>query len=208
MRCLIAFTCAMCFALAPYGFGQTDDPRGDETPRAIPLPGPLTRLESLLNLRGVVMIKGYTEIGTIEGDYGSSVRITAVELTDPARREREHGLAITVRQGGDPIVDAVSYVDFDEIDALLAALDALGKVDASATAMEHVDAEYRTRGDLEIASIERERVRYVQVRSIQMLPTTQIITAQAVFPVNRLGEIHRQVTAARQALEAARQSNK
>ena len=172
------------------------------------VPPPLTRLETLLNLRGVVVVKGYTLIGTIESNHGDSVRVTAVELTDPARGDREYGLAIAVRQAGDPGVEAVSYIDADEIDALLSAIDALGKIDRDATTMEHVDADYRTRGDFEIANIERDGARYVQAQSIQVLPTMQVIVSRAFFPANRLGEIQRQIAAAKRTLDATRDAGK
>jgi hypothetical protein len=205
MRCLIAFTCAMTLFLAPISFAQVTEPNA--APAGGPPPPP-TRLEAMLYARGVVITKGYTDIGTLEANQDGQVRITAVDLIDMNRGGGERGLAVTVRQIGEPAIEAVSYIDFDEIDQLLAALDTLAKQQGPPTAMEHFDIEYRTKGDLEVANVERERVRYFQVRGIQFLPTGQVIQARAFLPFNLLAEMQRHLNAAKQVLQAARQPGK
>jgi hypothetical protein len=197
------FACAiLALCLAP-SFAQ--DEKSDQRPPApMPMPmGPATQLENELHLRGAVVVKGYTDIGEIVGNDG--VRVTAVELTRPGTSDRTMGLAITVTQAGDPSILSVSYVDFDEIDPLLAALDAIARIDrTSPTNLQHFDAEYRTRSELEIANVDRDGGRYLRVQSIQMLPTTQIVVAAAHFPANRITELRRHLETARDTLIKAR----
>ena len=194
MRFLIGLSCAMLLCCAPMSSAQVSD---SPPPSA---PAPPTRLEGMLYARGVVIAKGYTDLGTLEANQDGQVRITAVVLNDVQRNTGERGLAITVRQIGEPAVETVSYVDSDEIGQLLAALDTLAKEPQPPGGMEHVDVEYRTKGDLEVANIERERVRYLQVRGIQLLPTGQIVQARAFLPINLLTEMQRQISAAMQLL--------
>src|SRR5688572_2718976 len=97
MRCLIAFTCAMTLFLAPISFAQVTEPNA--APAGGPPPPP-TRLEAMLYARGVVITKGYTDIATIDDGAGASVRVTAVELLDAQRGQKERGLAITISEPG------------------------------------------------------------------------------------------------------------
>src|SRR5688572_8170599 len=104
-----------------------------------PLYGPMppqTRLEAISTQKGVVLIKGYTDIGETQSEEGAIVRVTAVEFSDAGRQARERGLAVTVRERNAP-ADAgpppVSYVDYEEIDPLISALDTLVKLDMSAS---------------------------------------------------------------------------
>ena len=210
MRRFAFIACAIIALCLVPSFAQDADKQDKPDAQRIPWPmGPATQLENVLHLRGVVVVKGYTDIGTITGDYNDSVRVTAVELTTPGTSEKASGLAITVHQGGDPIVESVSYVDFDEIDAMLAALETIAKLEgAAATTMQHYDADYRTRGELELANVDREGVRFLRVQSTVFLPTTQVVVAAALFPANRTGELRRQIEAARNALTKTRAAAK
>src|SRR5438874_1952755 len=55
------------------------------------VPPKLTELEKLANQTGVLVTKGYTVVGELAGDDGSSVRVSAVQFTsagDPGTRVR------------------------------------------------------------------------------------------------------------------------
>src|SRR5436305_8433014 len=86
-----------------------------------------TRLEALELRKGTLIVKGYTEIGRVDGEDASSITVSAIELKDMTRGSKEMGLAIVAAQGGETRRQAISYVDFDEITALLTALDYLAK---------------------------------------------------------------------------------
>lgn len=210
MRRVIVIACAIAVCCIAPTLAQDADKQDNPPRQPVPWPmGPATQLENVLHVRGAVVVKGYTDIGTITGDYNDSVRITAVELTTPGTNEKATGLAVTVSQGGDTIAESVSYVDFDEIDAMLAALETIAKLEGTApTTMQRYDAEYRTRGDLELANVDREGARFLRVQSTQFLPTTQVVVAAAHFPANRMAELRRHLEAARDALVKSRDAAK
>src|SRR5438876_521723 len=78
-----------------------------------------TRVEAMLLKKGAVIVRGYTEVATLQGEDGSAVRITAIELSDTTHRAKEYGLAIEVSRGERRVV---AYLDYDEIDEINTAL--------------------------------------------------------------------------------------
>src|SRR6266568_524452 len=121
----------MKFSIVPIAFiGLISGTTFAQVSPALPA-GPVmeapTRLEALELRKGTVIVKGYTEVGRVDGEEGSSITVSAIELKDATRGTKETGLAIVAQQGGDTRRQAISYVDFDEINALLTALDYLAK---------------------------------------------------------------------------------
>jgi len=166
---------------------------------------PRTRLEATLLRKSTMIIKGYTEIRTIPGAQQSGIRILAVELTDTSKGTREYGLAIEVRQAGQSNHGAVSYVDYTEIDPLVAALESLQKLDASATRFAGIDASFRTAGDLEIQNVEQNGARVASIQAVQLRPpAADLVWATAYFDINQLADIAQQIQAAKQAIDASR----
>src|SRR5205814_7780263 len=81
--------------IAIKGVGQVQPPdsgqdAGETSPPfvfAAP-PPPATSLERALAAPNLLVVKGYTDIGVVNGDSGSSVRVTAVSFTLPTTNER------------------------------------------------------------------------------------------------------------------------
>jgi hypothetical protein len=166
-------------------------------------PPPATRLEGLVSQKGVLIIKGYSDVGEVQADDGSRLRVTAVTFTD-AQQHREQGLVVTVEQRDQTPV--VAYVDADELDGLSDALDALAKMENGASPMANAEGFYQTRGDLEITNHSSNGSRVVTVRSTQILvPSGQVLQASATFRPARLGEIRQQIAQAKQSLDHARE---
>src|SRR5688500_6224511 len=116
---LVSITLTLMPALAQVGPAGVAAP-GMEAP---------TKLEALELRKSTVIVKGYTEVGKVEGEDGSSVNVSAIEIKDATRGTKEMGLAIVAVQGGEGRRQAISYVDFDEIGGLLTAIDYLAKPD-------------------------------------------------------------------------------
>lgn len=110
---------------------------------------PRTKLEAFEARTGIVVIKGYSRIGTAPGLEGGSIEVETREFRD-AEGSREYGLAVEVREAGTPERRRTALVDYDEIEPLLRGLDYLFRIDSSATNMNRFEAEYRTRGDLSV----------------------------------------------------------
>ncbi|MGB7156908.1 MAG: hypothetical protein WBD40_02510 [Tepidisphaeraceae bacterium] len=195
--------------LSVRGMGQaepTAPPPGAEA--AMPFFGPLppqTRLEGLAAQRGIVLIKGYTDVGELQADDGAVVRLTAVQIADTMGQAKERGLAVSVETRGEDGARALTYVDYDEIDALAAALETLVKLDLAASPLSNVQGQFKTRGDLEFANHTSNGGRVMTVRATQVLmPSGQVLSAAATFRPARLAEFRQQVMTARETLDRAK----
>ena len=176
---------------------------GDEGAMPAPLfgpPPPQTRLEAIASQKGVLLTKGYTDVGEIHADDGSRLRLTAVQFAD-ARQARETGIVVSVEQRGNGNDPVVAYVDADELDGLAEALEALAKMESGASPMANVEGVYRTRGDLEFTNHVSNGGRVVTARATQiLLPSGQVATAAATFRPARLSEIRQQIATAKETL--------
>ena len=116
---------------------------------------PRTKLEALDNRYAAVIVKGFTRITTVEV---RGVRIDAVEMRDMGSTTgRVKGIVVVLREGGDHPNDNRAFVDYDEIDSLLNGIDAVSRVDESATKLAGFEAKYKTLGDLEIGVFRQTR---------------------------------------------------
>lgn len=119
-------------------------------------PAVTTKLAAVSAKPGTLLIRGSTEVGTVEGraadataDTGS-VTVDAVVLTEVGTGAQTTGLAVTLDDGRDHARSV--WVDNDELGGLTHALDYLATVDSSATPLGGFEAAYRTRGALRIAT--------------------------------------------------------
>jgi hypothetical protein len=169
-------------------------------------PPPATRLEGLASQKGILITKGYSDVGEIQSDDGSRLRLTAVQFSD-AQRAVEQGLVVTIEQrdaDGGPVV---AYVDAEELDGLSNALDALAKMEAGASPLNNAEGVFRTRGELEFTNHVSNGSRVVTARATQILiPSGQVLQASATFRPARLSEIRQQIAGAQDALKRARET--
>jgi len=113
---------------------------------------PATKLEAFSATTGVVVVKGYTTIGSV-GGWKGLVTVDAREFRDANNpSSAKYGVAITVKEPGGLQRENTSFIDEDEIDSLLQGLDYIIKIDASATSLESFEASYTTKGDLSVAA--------------------------------------------------------
>ena len=121
---------------------------------------PRTRLETLNDRYNAVIIKGFTRITTVEV---RGVRIDAVEMRDLWKSSDNRGvlfakgLVVVLREGGERPGDNRAFVDFEEIDPLLNAIDTISQVDETATKLVGFEGKYKTMGDLEISVFRQTR---------------------------------------------------
>jgi len=109
---------------------------------------PRTKLEAIEDRHSTVVIKGFTRITTVEV---RGVRVDAIEMRELGNAARTKGLVVILREsGGDRPDDNRAFVDYEEIDPLLNAIDAIGRVDESATKLVGFEARYKTQGDFEV----------------------------------------------------------
>ena len=117
---------------------------------------PRTKLEAVEWRYERVLIKGFSQMATLNV-RGADIRLDAVELKEVDSATRAIGLVIALRESGDNPRENRSFVDYDEIDRLLRALDAISRVNESVTKLAGFEARYRTLGDLEINVFRQSR---------------------------------------------------
>ena len=115
---------------------------------------PRTKLEAIEDRHSTVVIKGFTRITTVEV---RGVRIDAVEMRELGNVARAKGLVVVLREGGERPNDNRAFVDYEEIEPLLNAIDAIVRVDETATKLVGFEARYKTQGDLEIGVFRQTR---------------------------------------------------
>jgi hypothetical protein len=121
---------------------------------------PRTRLEDLDDRHNSVIIKGFTRITTVEV---RGVRIDAIEMRDTGKTPVANGLifakglVVVLREGGERPDDNRAFVDYEEIDSLLNAIDTISRVDETTTKLVGFEAKYKTMGDLELSVFRQTR---------------------------------------------------
>jgi hypothetical protein len=118
---------------------------------------PRTELEAFEDRHGSVIIKGFTQITTVDV---RGVRIDVIEMRDLGNTNgirAVKGLVIGLRGGGERPNENRAFVDYREIDSLLNAIDVMARVDESATKLASFEARYKSFGDLQIAVFRQTR---------------------------------------------------
>jgi len=140
---MIAASCGSCFA-------QTRWQRLP-APRDPQFYVPRNKLEEIDGRQETVLVRGRTWVGSMRATNGVA-RVEATEIHDAAGSSRVTGVVVTVtpadqREESDQIR---SMIDYEEIDALVRAIDTATKASDTITKLSHFEVRYRTRGDFEI----------------------------------------------------------
>jgi hypothetical protein len=107
-----------------------------------------TKLEQFQAKTGIVVVRGYTKVGSVSGT-GGSVSVDARDFRDARNPQtRLTGVSIEVFNNGGRTNTA--FIDNDEIESLLAGLDYISKVTKDITPLSSFEIEYRTKGDFSI----------------------------------------------------------
>ena len=109
---------------------------------------PRTKLEALDDRHSTVVIKGFTRITTIEL---RGIRIDAIEMRELGNVSRAKGVVFSLREGGEKPREDRAFIDYEEIDPLLNAIDVISRADETVTKLAGFEAKYRTIGDLQIS---------------------------------------------------------
>ena len=157
---------------------------------------PRTKLEAIEDRHSTVVIKGFTRITTVEV---RGVRIDAIEMRELGNVARAKGLVVILREGGEHPDDNRAFVDYEEIDPLLNAIDAIGRVDETATKLAGFEARYKTQGDLEIGVFRQT------ARGTAVIITTGICDrATATLSLDDLAKVRAMIQEAKARLDEIR----
>ena len=157
---------------------------------------PRTKLEAIEDRHSTVVIKGFTRITTVDV---RGVRIDAIEMRELGNVARAKGLVVVLREGGERPDDNRAFVDYEEIEPLLNAIDAISLVDETATKLAGFEARYKTQGDLEIG-VFRQTTRGTAV----VLTTGICDRATATLSLDDLAKIRAMIQEAKSRLDEIR----
>ncbi|MDZ7698927.1 MAG: hypothetical protein U5R49_19040 [Deltaproteobacteria bacterium] len=74
-----------------------------------------TKLEEFSQSTGVVVIRGFEEIGTLRGLYDTSIEVEAKEFTNVGTKSKTFGVTVEVKKEGRYNKEHTSYNDYAEI---------------------------------------------------------------------------------------------
>jgi hypothetical protein len=109
---------------------------------------PRNKLEEFEARQGTLLVKGRTWIATLRSQ-GGNARVEATEIRDTGHLMRALGVTITISTSS-PQSETRCLIDYEEIDDLVKAFDAMAKAEDSITKLSHFEAHYRTASDFEI----------------------------------------------------------
>lgn len=200
---------AMIGFLSLHSRGQNEPMQSSDVPIVVTnIPKPATKLEAMSVSKGAYLVKGYTDIGTLQGEDGATMRVTAVEVGDATRGNRQTGLAIQI-VGRNHDRGPTSFVDSEDVKSLLDAIESIEKTDHAVTKLGDFESSYRTRGDLEISNLRTGNGRIVNVTATQILsPSGLVLTGSTSFRPSRLADLRQAITAAQDALDQAKDQSK
>jgi hypothetical protein len=109
---------------------------------------PRTKLEALESKYERVLLKGFSLIATLNL-RGADIRLDVLEIKDNSNA-RATGLVIALRAEGENPRENRAFIDYEEVDRLIKAIESVAKVNENITKLAGFEARYRTLGDLEI----------------------------------------------------------
>jgi hypothetical protein len=108
---------------------------------------PRNKLEEFESRNSTLLIKGRTWIAALRAQAGAA-RVEATEIRDVGKAVRAYGVTVTILGSG-ASGEVRCLIDYEEIDSLVQAFDALAKAE-DITKLNNFEGHYRTLGDFEI----------------------------------------------------------
>lgn len=168
--------------------GQTAKPTPNEAK---------TTLETFQAKTGVVIVKGFSRLGTMRG-IGGMVEVSSREFTDAQTGKKAYGIVVEVRETGRLERSNRSYVDYEEIDSLLRGVDYIAKMDNTVTKLDSFEAQYSTKGELSITV-------FNDAEGLQVgITTGRIGATSAFFKLSELPTFRKLITDAKSRIDAIR----
>jgi hypothetical protein len=158
-----------------------------------------TKLEAFQAMTGAVIIKGFSKIGSVSGQYGGNVSVEGREFLDASSGKREYGITIDVAKAGEVERNHTSYIDYDEIESLLKGIDYIAKVQSSVTKLEDFQADYRTKGDFQISTFSTRKGEIMAAVSGGAF--SEVTT---YFPLSKLDDLRELIVKAKAKLDTVK----
>jgi hypothetical protein len=128
-----------------------------------------------------------------------------VELRSIADSNRASGLLIQITEASQSPTEIQSFIDYEEIDPLIAALDTVYRVNDTITKMPNFSASYRTRDDFGIVVFKQTRTGLaVRLESTTLSETGGIDRASILITLEELNRLRGIILEAKQRLDEMR----
>lgn len=158
---------------------------------------PKTKIEAFQAQTGAVVIKGYSDVGSIVAM--GSVEVTAMEFTDAASGKKQPGVVIEVKESGRLENKDRAFIDYDEVDALVKGLDYISRATRDVTKLSQFEATYQTKGRFSATTYSNSAGKIAAaIKSGSIRPAT------AFLSLEQLGELRALIVQAKQKLDAAK----
>lgn len=158
---------------------------------------PKTKIEAFQAQTGAVVIKGYSEIGKVNAM--GSAEVSAMEFTDASTSKKQSGVLIEIKAAGRLENEDRSFIDYDEINALLEGLDYIGRATGDVTKLGQFEATYKTKGYFSATAFNDASGKIsAAVKSGYIRPAT------AYLSLEQLKELRGFIAQAKEKLDAAK----
>jgi hypothetical protein len=158
---------------------------------------PKTQLEAFAAETGVVIIKGYSDIGEVVSM--GSIAVDCKEFTNAKSGKKSYGMTIKVKEAGRLEREGRSYIDYEEIEALIAGIDYISKINSNVTKLSNFEATYSTKGDFSIT------VFNMSGGKLSIAVTTGYVgRTSAYLPMEKLPMLRSFIVQAKEKLDALR----
>ncbi len=105
-----------------------------------------TQLELISSAKGTAFVKSYEEMGTLKVLTGGTVSVDALVIDQLASGSKQFGATVQVKQPGRIEREDTSFVDYEEIEALIAGIGYISKV--ADTPFTNYEATFNTTGGI------------------------------------------------------------
>lgn len=110
-----------------------------------------TKLEKIQEMKGSIINKGYTDIGSLYGTYSGKITVTSYEFNNMKSNKSEYGLSIKIkREKKYADSEKSSFIDYDEIKHLVKGIEYIEKIKKNPTKSKQFESSYKTKGGLSI----------------------------------------------------------
>lgn len=158
---------------------------------------PKTKLEEFQAQTGTVVIKGYSEIGRVSAI--GSVEVSAMEFTDATSGRKQSGVLIEIKESGRLPNTGRSFIDIDEVDALLKGLDYISKATSDVTKLGMFEATYKTKGYFNATTFSSSSGKIDAA-----LKSGSVRPANAFLSLQQLSELRSLIVKAQQKLDSVK----
>jgi hypothetical protein len=159
---------------------------------------PKTKLEGFQAQTGAVVIKGYSVIGRVVAL--GSVEVNAMEFTDATTGRKQSGVLIEIKESGRLENTDRSFIDYEEVDALLKGIDYISKVTSDVTKLSMFEATYKTKGYFSATAYSSSRPGKIEAT----LKSGYIRPASAYLSLQQLAELRALIEQAKQKLDSVK----